>query len=71
MTTKNIQDAEAAAILDMAWIIDEGIADEVLVDGRAGNSNKFFLRVDIRAAGESIYDNTFSLFWKAGRYGSV
>jgi phage gp46-like protein len=71
MTTKNIQDAETAAMLDLSWIVDEGIADEVIVDGRAGNGNKFFLRVDIRAAGKSIYDNTFSLFWKIGIYGGV
>jgi phage gp46-like protein len=71
MTTKNIQEAETAAMLDLSWITDEGIADEILVDGRAGNSNKFFLRVDIRAAGKSIYDNTFSLFWKIGIYGGV
>jgi phage gp46-like protein len=71
MTTKNIQDAETAAMLDLAWIIEEGIADEILVDGHAGNSNKFFLRVNIRTVGKSVYDNTFSLFWKIGIYGGV
>jgi phage gp46-like protein len=69
MTTKHIQEAEIAAGLDLAWIKDEGVADEITIDGRAGQSNRFYLQVDIKASGKSIYDNTFSVFWKAGVYG--
>jgi phage gp46-like protein len=71
MTTKNIQEAEAAARLDLKWIIDEGIAEKIIVTGRAVALNKFALRVDIQAGGKSIYENTFALFWKAGIYGGV
>jgi phage gp46-like protein len=70
MTTKNIGEAEAAARLDLKWIIDEGAAEKIIVSGTAKAHNKFALRVEIKAGGESVYGNTFALFWKAGIYGS-
>jgi phage gp46-like protein len=70
MTTKNIQEAENAALLDLNWIIEEGVADKINVSGGATAHNKFALRVEIKANRKSIYENTFSVFWKAGIYGS-
>jgi phage gp46-like protein len=69
MSGKNIQRAETAAALDLKWITDEGIADKITVEGRAEARNRFLLRVEIKAEGESIYENAFSLFWRAGVYG--
>jgi phage gp46-like protein len=69
MSTKNILEAEKAAILDLQWIIDAGIAEAVDVDGNAVGKNSFSLRVKASADGTTVYDNTFSLFWKAGIYG--
>jgi phage gp46-like protein len=69
MTTKNIQEAESAAKLDLKWIIDEGIAEKIIVSGRALSRAKFALYADIQAGGNSIYEHTFALFWKAGIYG--
>jgi phage gp46-like protein len=69
MTTENIQEAENAALLDLKWIIDEGIADKISALGQASARNRFYLRVELRAHGKSVYENTFSLFWKAGAYG--
>jgi len=71
MTSKNIESAESAAALDLQWIIDEGIADKITVSGRAVSRKKFSLRVEIKAGGKSIYENTFALFWKAGIYGDL
>jgi phage gp46-like protein len=71
MTTKNIQEAESAARLDLKWVIDEGIAEKIIVLGRALSRTKFALYVDIQAGGNSIYEHTFLLFWKAGIYGGV
>jgi phage gp46-like protein len=71
MTTKNIQEAEAEANLDLKWIADEGIAEKITVSGRAVSRTGFALHIDIQAGGKSIYENTFSLFWKAGIYGGV
>jgi phage gp46-like protein len=69
MSTKNILEAEKAAALDLEWLIDAGIAGAVEVDGNAAGKNNFSLRVKVNANGTTIYDNTFSLFWKAGIYG--
>ena len=71
MTTKHIIEAENAASLDLAWLIEEGIGEEIRVDGRVidGKRNIFNLRIDILSFGSSIYSNTFSLFWGAGLYG--
>jgi phage gp46-like protein len=71
MTTKNIQDAETAASLDLKWLVDAPAADKIIVTGRATGRNRFALTIDIRAGGESIYKNTFSLFWRSGIYGST
>jgi phage gp46-like protein len=71
MSTKNILAACNNAELDLAWIKDEGIADRITVSGQAGRGNRFNLTVSIEADGESIYDNTFVLFWKVGIYGGI
>jgi phage gp46-like protein len=71
MSTKNIQEAEQAAELDLKWLLDERAAEKVSVTGRGGAVNKFFLHVDISAAGKTLYENTFSIFWKAGIYGGI
>jgi phage gp46-like protein len=69
MTSKNIQRAENAAQLDLKWFIDEGIADKVIAQGRATGLNKFAINIHLIKSGTTIYDNTFSLFWRAGIYG--
>jgi phage gp46-like protein len=71
MTAKNIQEAEAAAVLDLKWLINEGAADKITATGKAAGRNGFALAVEIRAGGKSIYENTFSLFWRSGIYGST
>jgi len=65
MTTMNILDAEEAARLDLDWIIAEQIADEILTDGRAVSQNRFNLKIQINAKGETIYDNAFAVFWRS------
>jgi phage gp46-like protein len=69
MTTKNIQEAESAAILDLQWVISDGIGDAVTAEGYAVMRNKFKIVINIFAKGENIYSNAFSLFWEAGVYG--
>jgi phage gp46-like protein len=71
MTTKNIQEAETAANLDLKWLINEGAADKIIAAGKATGRNRFALTVEIRSGGKSIYENTFSLFWRSGIYGSA
>jgi phage gp46-like protein len=69
MTAKNIQEAENAAELDLKWLKSEGAADGIKANGRAASGSRFLLDIKISAAGETVYDNTFALFWKAGVYG--
>lgn len=69
MTTKNIQEAETAASLDLQWIKSEGIADDISISGSAITRNQFQLKIKISTKGETIYQNAFFLFWKAGVYG--
>ncbi|MDR1586542.1 MAG: hypothetical protein LBS57_03700 [Treponema sp.] len=71
MTTKNILDAEAAARLDLKWMVDDGIADEIIADGRAVSHSRFELKVQINAKGKSIFEHIYALFWKAGSNGKV
>jgi len=65
MTAKNILDAEEAARLDLSWITSEKIADKITADGRAEARNRFSLEIKISAAGETVYDNAFSVFWRS------
>jgi len=65
MTTRNILDAEEAARLDLEWMINEKIADEILTDGKAVAQNRFSLKVQIIAKGDTIFDNAFALFWRS------
>jgi phage gp46-like protein len=71
MTTKNIQDAETAASLDLKWLINEGVADKIIATGKATGRNRFALTIDIQSGGKSIYENTFPLFWRSGIYGNT
>jgi phage gp46-like protein len=71
MTMKNILDAEEAARLDLKWLTDEGIADEIITSGRPLSHSRFELKVQINAKGKSIFDNNYALFWKAGSNGKV
>jgi phage gp46-like protein len=71
MTTKNIQEAETAASLDLKWLVDEGAADKIIAAGRAAGCNRFAFTIEIQADGESIYEHTFPLFWRSGIYGST
>jgi phage gp46-like protein len=71
MSTKNIQDAEEAAALDLKWLADEGMADEITVNGSAVSHNRFSLAVQIKKGGQDVYSHDFMILWKAGIYGRV
>ena len=71
MTTKNIALCENEAVRDLAWLKAESAVDEIIADGRGGAKNKFHLTIELKAAGASVWKNTFSLFWQEGMYGGV
>jgi phage gp46-like protein len=71
MTAKNIAACENAALLDLAWLKADGACDEIAADGRAGAKNRFYMTIELKARGTSVYKNTFSLFWREGLRGGV
>jgi phage gp46-like protein len=66
MSTKNIQEAETAAKLDLQWIIDEGIGNDIIVSGSAIARNKFKIKINISVKEKNIYENSFSTPWQVG-----
>jgi phage gp46-like protein len=66
MTVKNIKLACAAANQDLKWAIDEGIADEIIISGRAEGKNQFRLYVEVKKAGESMFETDYGVLWGAG-----
>jgi phage gp46-like protein len=71
MTVKNIKEAETAAALDLKWFIDEKIADEVDIYGRAIGKNKFNLTIELRKDIRTLFKNTYFLLWGVENGGSV
>lgn len=71
MTVKNIKEAELAAKMDLKWLINEKIADEIVVYGQATGKNKFNLTVEILKDKLKIFKDEYSLLWGAGYGDSV
>jgi phage gp46-like protein len=65
LTVKNIKDAEAAAVLDLAWMVEEGLADKVDANGTAKGKNYFQLDVNLLKSGTSIFSYGFNTAWGA------
>jgi phage gp46-like protein len=71
LSVKNIKAAEKAAALDLAWIIDQGITDKIEVEASTGERNYFYMNVRILKEKNTIFENSYSLLWRAGINGSV
>jgi len=69
MTIKNIKDARDMASLDLKWITDEGIADEVIVDTRSEEINRLRLFVKAIKAGNTLFETDYGVLWGAGLNG--
>jgi len=71
MSVKNIREAEQAAAIDLQWFIDEKIADEIFINGRATGKNRFNLKVEILKDKNNIFENEYFLLWGAGNVETV
>jgi phage gp46-like protein len=71
LTVKNIKDAEAAALLDLQWIKDEGIGDEIKATGTTEGKNRFRLAISISKAGETVFENGYGMLWEGGLNGGI
>jgi phage gp46-like protein len=63
MSVKNIKEAEKAAVMDLEWLIKEGIADAINVYGRSLGKNTFTVSVEILKDKSNVFANQYSLFW--------
>jgi len=63
MTVKYIKEAEMAAEMDLQWLKDEKIADEIAVYGQSKDKNRFYLTVNIKKNKASLLNNVYSVQW--------
>ena len=66
LSIKNIRKAETAAALDLEWLKSEGVADEIIADGKTKGKDSFVLRVQIKNKGQKLYEKEFALLWEHG-----
>jgi phage gp46-like protein len=69
LTVKNIKEAETAAEMDLAWLIKEGIAEEIEASGATEGKNRFRLTVKASSGGTTIYENSYGVLWDGGLNG--
>ena len=53
----------------MDWLKTEGVADEVVADGKTKGRNTFVLKIEIKNTGKSLYEKEFALLWENGIHG--
>jgi phage gp46-like protein len=63
LTVKNIKDAETAAVLDLSWMVDEGLADKVEAIGSTEGKNRLFVEIHLIKSGGSIFNYNFETIW--------
>jgi phage gp46-like protein len=63
LTVKNIKAAENAAVLDLAWMVEEGIANKVEATGSTEGKNRFRIAINIIKSGTSIFNDSFNTLW--------
>lgn len=69
LSVKNIRAAEAAAVLDLQWAINLGIADKIEAEGRIKDKGWFFLEIKILKNADAIFNGNFLTAWTAGAGG--
>jgi phage gp46-like protein len=63
LTVKNIRDAEAAAVLDLAWMVEDGIADKVETSGSTEGQNRLYLIINLIKEKKIISDYSLNTIW--------
>lgn len=67
LTSATIVGCEEQVRLDLQWLIDEGVADEINVSARSISRNKVAIDVEVLADRKRILKNAFLLNWEAQR----
>ena len=68
LTTNSAKEALEAARLDLQWLIDEGVADDLEITGSIASVNRFDLSVTLLKNGAEIYKNTYALNWEMAQW---
>jgi phage gp46-like protein len=63
LTVKNIRNAESAAGLDLAWMVEEGLADTVEASGSTKGEKRFHMEIHLIKSGASIFDYNLDTVW--------
>ena len=66
LSVKNIRKAETAAALDLEWLKNDGVADEIIADGKTKGKDTFVLGVEVKSKGQQLYQKEFALLWGRG-----
>lgn len=69
LSSAALREAEKAASMDLAWMKDEGIADEITCTGSILDRNSFSLIVLVKKSGNTVFTGTYGLQWQEGLYG--
>lgn len=70
LTVASAKEAVNAAKLDLAWIIDNGIADDIDITARITGVKRLELDITLIKDGTDIFSNTYSVNWEAMRNGA-
>ena len=69
LTSANLRLAEKAVETDLAWLIDDGAADEISATGVINAVDHAFFTIIIKKSGETVFDTTYGIQWEAGTHG--
>jgi len=70
LTVATAKEAVNAAKLDLAWVIENGIADEISIKGVIADVKRFELEVILTKDGTDIFKNKYAINWEAQRNGA-
>jgi phage gp46-like protein len=70
LTVANAKEAINAAKLDLDWIVSNGIADEIAINGKIAGVKRLELEITLIKDGADIFSNTYSVNWEAMRNGA-
>lgn len=69
LTSGNLQKAQAAAGRDLAWLKDEGIADNVTVLLKAEDVRRVCVSVEAQKDGSTVFESSYYFEWEGAKNG--
>lgn len=66
LSSANIRLAERAAVADLSWLKDDGIADEVDASGIIDAVHHAVFTITVKKGGETVLKTKYGIQWEAG-----